>query len=325
MECLSKRLPSWPFDELHKAILMVFCRTMSTPTRPFEGALMPAEQEVRRPPKASLRPFVRLLVFAIGVLVVTLRIGAVPELAFAETFSAWVEFIGPGRTASARVIVSEDTGCPILTADGELLEMQVRAEPGPIFSEGNLPPDANFPVRVCEASLPNGKAEVLLDGKPLPLPRAEVQRIVIFGDTGCRIKKKKIQDCPNHSEWPYAKVTMHAAVARPDLVIHVGDYLYRESCSRSACEDTQTGYGWDVWNGDFFTPSAPLFATAPWIMVRGNHENCSRAAEGWFRFLDRAAVAVLAWLWLTLLLIFVLVACPRDWELLYGQYPRHNL
>ena len=31
-----------------------------------------------------------------------------------------------------------------------------------------------------------------------------------------------------------------------------------------------------------------LLATAPWILLRGNHEDCSRAGEGWFRFLDRA-------------------------------------
>src|SRR6516225_8754599 len=48
-------------------------------------------------------------------------------------------------------------------------------------------------------------------------------------------------------------------------------------------------YGWKVWNNDFFKPSAPLLATAPWIMVRGNHETCARAGEGWFRFLDHAA------------------------------------
>src|SRR5580693_2482600 len=47
-------------------------------------------------------------------------------------------------------------------------------------------------------------------------------------------------------------------------------------------------YGWDSWNADLFEPAVPLLAAAPWIMVRGNHEDCSRAGEGWFRFLDRA-------------------------------------
>src|SRR5262249_30923275 len=83
----------------------------------------------------------------------------------------------------------------------------------------------------------------------------------------------------------------HAAHTRPDLVIHVGDYLYREKpCSKhvSDCPNVRTGYGWKVWEADFFKPSAPLLAAAPWIMVRGNHETCRRAGEGWFRFLDAA-------------------------------------
>lgn len=241
---------------------------------------MPTLSSARRTP---------LVVLAIGLFIVALATIAVPRLAPAETLAAWVELIGPGRDASIRVIVSNDAGCPTLTADGEPLAMRVRAGPDPIFSEGDLPPRAEFPVRVCEVTAPEGKAQVLLEGNALPLPRADIQRIVVFGDTGCRIKKKKKpQGCDDPDQWPYTKVVMHAAQARPDLVIHVGDYLYRESCGVPACENMRTGYGWDVWNADFFTPSAPLFAAAPWIMVRGNHESCSRAADGWFRFLDHA-------------------------------------
>src|SRR5262249_5627268 len=106
---------------------------------------------------------------------------------------------------------------------------------------------------------------------------------------GCRIKKKKTQDCNDSDAWPYAKLAAHAADTRPDLVIHVGDYLYREKpCSKHIpdCPNVRTGYGWKVWDADFFRPSAPLLAAAPWIMVRGNHETCERAGEGWFRFLD---------------------------------------
>jgi len=42
-----------------------------------------------------------------------------------------------------------------------------------------------------------------------------------------------------------------------------------------------------MWNADFFDPAAPLLAVAPWIVVRGNHEDCDRAGEGWIRFLER--------------------------------------
>src|SRR5262249_36440785 len=30
----------------------------------------------------------------------------------------------------------------------------------------------------------------------------------------------------------------------------------------------------------------PALAVAPWVFVRGNHEDCNRAWEGFFRFLD---------------------------------------
>jgi hypothetical protein len=68
-------------------------------------------------------------------------------------------------------------------------------------------------------------------------------------------------------------------------VIAPGVYLYRESCNADTtnCSKTPTDYGWEEWRDDFFKPSAPLFAAAPWIMVRGNHEICFRAGEGWLR------------------------------------------
>jgi hypothetical protein len=46
------------------------------------------------------------------------------------------------------------------------------------------------------------------------------------------------------------------------------------------------GYGWDTWKADFFDPAQALLKAAPWVMVRGNHETCTRAGQGWWRFLD---------------------------------------
>jgi hypothetical protein len=212
-----------------------------------------------------------------------------PKTVTAATLAAWVQLVGPGRDASIRVI-TDAPRCPTIKANGEDLPMQVRAAPGPLFRPGSNIPPASFEVLACEVMAPPGTSSILLDGNPLPLPAPEIRRIVAFGDTGCRIneKKKKQQDCAN--DWPYQKIARRAAAAHPDLVIHVGDYLYRESCdsSKTDCSRTPTGYGWEEWRDDFFKPSAPLLAAAPWIMVRGNHETCSRAGEGWFRFLDPA-------------------------------------
>ena len=140
-----------------------------------------------------------------------------------------------------------------------------------------------------EAKVPSAWGKITLEGVALPVPAAEFKRIVILGDTGCRIKKKNTQDCNEPKYWPYPRLANQAADARPDLVIHVGDYLYREkSCQgrTDECPESPVGYGWNVWELDFFAPSSRLLAAAPWIMVRGNHETCKRAGEGWFRFLD---------------------------------------
>jgi predicted phosphodiesterase len=167
----------------------------------------------------------------------------------------------------------------------------MRTRSDPAASLGNVN-KAAFPVRVCEAPVPLGTVTLLLDGRPLPVPQREPRRIVVLGDTGCRVKGALgTQDCNDPDAWPYAKIASHAAQARPDLVIHLGDYHYRETAcppGRDGCRGTPFGFGWDVWHVDFFLPSAPLFAAAPWLMVRGNHEDCDRAGEGWFRFLDTA-------------------------------------
>jgi predicted phosphodiesterase len=169
--------------------------------------------------------------------------------------------------------------------DGNPAMMNARAEPG--LQIENLKPAA-FPVRSCELPVPPGAVAATLDGKALPLPRPNPQRIVIFGDTGCRIARDELQDCNDPSAWPFPKIAAAAARARPDLVIHVGDYHYREAqcpAARGGCANSPWGYGFDAWNADFFDPATPLLAAAPWIMVRGNHEDCARAGEGWIRFL----------------------------------------
>ena len=72
-------------------------------------------------------------------------------------------------------------------------------------------------------------------------------------------------------------------------MVHIGDVHYRESpcpLGNPGCANASWGYGWDAWRDDFFKPAAPLLASAPWLFVRGNHESCFRAGQGWFRFLD---------------------------------------
>ena len=65
----------------------------------------------------------------------------------------------------------------------------------------------------------------------MPLPKAEPQRIVVLGDSGCRMKKadNAWQACGDAAAWPFETVANAAAEFKPDLVMHVGDYHYREN------------------------------------------------------------------------------------------------
>ena len=238
-------------------------------------------------------PIARLL------LLVALAASIAVRPASANTLAIWVQ-LGPNDeqhrepTVVARAI-TDGAECPVLRADGQPHPMKLRANPEMVLT-GVTP--ARFPVRSCEANVPSHVVALTFDSTPLPLPRGQPRRIVIIGDTGCRIQHTngenyRLQDCNDSAAWPYAKIARHAAEARPDLIIHVGDYHYREAACPDGwigCKGSPHGPGWDAWKADFFDPSARLFAAAPWIMVRGNRETCERAGEGWFRFLDANAM-----------------------------------
>jgi hypothetical protein len=206
--------------------------------------------------------------------------------------------LGDNGAIQARV-VTKDTACPSVTEDGRTIPMTVRAAPATLPLRGTkLPAEENkpaaYPVTVCEATLPKGRT-AMVGGHRLPLPVAEPKRIVVIGDTGCRIKTsdKAAQACNDIHEYPFSRIAASAAAFKPDLVIHVGDYLYRESpcpAGNAGCAGSVFGYGWDSWNADFFAPGAPLLAAAPWAAARGNHESCNRAGQGWWRMMEPRAL-----------------------------------
>src|SRR5438309_603430 len=218
----------------------------------------------------------------------------VEELDETGVKSAWVE-LGPDGVAFARAITAAGR-CPPIVLDGRAEPMMVRALPGtaPLRSTVSGPADSKpsaFPITVCERSVPIGTMRATIGQRVLPLPKIKPERIVVLGDSGCRLNKVfgVWQACDDPAAWPFASVAATAARFAPDLVIHVGDYHYRENAcpaSIAGCNGSPWGYGWDAWQADFFEPAAPLLAAAPWVVVRGNHEECARAGQGWFRFLD---------------------------------------
>jgi hypothetical protein len=190
----------------------------------------------------------------------------------------WIE-LGPGGSAEVRAVDQEVGGaarCPGVRVDGQRHTMLLRAAASDRYA------------RVCSFALPLGATNVTIAGDRLPAPVAAPQRIVVLGDTGCRIKPPALQNCNDPTAWPFAQLALSAARLRPDLVIHLGDYLYRESAcppDNAGCAGTTWGDNWNTWAADFFTPAAPLLAVAPLLSVRGNHEVCARSGIGYLRIL----------------------------------------
>ena len=210
--------------------------------------------------------------------------------------------------AIARAIVQgAESPCPRLipvTGPGSAVATTARNNPDP----------ANFPIRVCEAIV---TASMQVDGsrQRVPgLPR-KAGAVSVVGDSGC---KPADQDgCRLGSKaWPFQQIAHSAAAAKPDLVVHMGDYNYRGtpgqvsingvrqpvydagdntgsvSCQLAGPYHGQNSQGsadpdrWQNWWLDLFQPAADLLAAAPWVVARGNHELCSRAGPGWFYLLD---------------------------------------
>jgi len=207
----------------------------------------------------------------------------------------WVE-LGPatpgseGFTALARTTVESPTAlCPQIVLDGKSQPMTRWT----VFGK--------FDGAACQAVIPPATKSASIDGRALPRVRRNPKKILVLGDTGCRIKNGsddgpavpgrdnwRIQNCADAKDWPFATVAANAAKEKPDLVIHVGDYLYRESdCTgQKGCPGGPFGDHLATWRADFFTPAKPLLEAAPWIFLRGNHETCYRSGDGWFSLLD---------------------------------------
>ena len=237
-----------------------------------------------------------------AAMIVTLLVGAAGGSAAAAD-PVWLEIVPEGRVL-ARTVVS--AGCPTISVDGKTSTMSARLATG-----SNTPPPGQR--LTCQTDV-TGAGKVAVAGIKLRMPPKNPKRIVVLGDTGCRIKvsgkvdaaadpdhddgdaaagKAKVQDC--NTDWPFQTVADSAAASKPDLVVHVGDYLYRESPCPSGdnkeCGGSPSGDNWPTWHADFFKPAKNLLAAAPWVFVRGNHEICKRAGKGWSYYLAPDAYA----------------------------------
>lgn len=194
-----------------------------------------------------------------------------------------------GSGLVARAILPAGAQCPQLELTGAPSVQMDRRSPG-ATTKGYFDD-----VVVCSAPIPSGASAASVAGQSIPAAMStEVETVAAFGDSGCLIKTF-VQDC--RKDWPLRPLAEQIAAKSPDLIIDVGDYYYRErACPASDQErcggspapptgvpfiDTAAG-----WLADYFEPVAPMLGTAPLVAVRGNHEVCSEAGNGYFLFLD---------------------------------------
>lgn len=211
---------------------------------------------------------------ALLIVLVAAQLPRTPAQAFSY---AWTQYGLSGLEARA---ATDAKACPSLDIDGSRVPMRPRALP-----------DEAFPLLACALPIAASVKTVTMEGTPLPLAPPAPRRIAVLGDSGCRLKEIYLQACNDPQQWPFATIAAAIAAKAPDLIIHVGDYHYRETpCPKgdAGCEGSPFGDNWDVWREDFFKPVSPLLQTAPWVFVRGNHEDCKRGGRGWSRLLEPA-------------------------------------
>lgn len=201
--------------------------------------------------------------------------------ACAQKSITYVGLADEGNSFVKTVSVSKNT-CGTVTL--ESTEKQIKNLP--------LSPLTFDEATVCQATLPKGTASVHSSSGIINIPQKPL-RIVIMGDTGCRLKyqngKGPIQKCEDEKEWPFSRLVRAVEKENADLMVHVGDYHYREACTDPVlCKPYQgtLGYGFKPWEADFVKPALPLLRQKPWIFVRGNHEDCHRAYEGFNKLLS---------------------------------------
>jgi hypothetical protein len=234
--------------------------------------------------------------------------GGGPRVAYAFTVVA-PRSVSPSQLVARAILDSAPAACPDVAArtrSGKRLRIRMTRLPAP---EGSL---GFTGITVCRAPLPRALRSASVGGRRLPLlPAGTPQRIVLFGDTGCRIQVSQpqppateptyqIQDCNSPTAWPLERIAGEIAAAKPDLVVDTGDFFYREADCPTSGPDAALCAGsppvnppgspnedtWAGWEADWFRPARALFPVAPLVLARGNHESCERAGTGYFLLLE---------------------------------------
>lgn len=228
---------------------------------------------------------------------------------------AWTQLVnGKSHTTEVRFATTEKPAghCPTLkyTVGGKMQTAVLRKASDPFVTGGGL---QQFPTTFCVAPVPDGARDALIEPTTTvaatvypgnlqpPLPEWPVngrpRSIAVIGDAGCEVPSSTVgstqnQDCQN--DWPLEPLSAHAAVqSHPDLVVHVGDYVYREAPEGAndatpGCDSQGQAADWACLIKDFLRPAQAFLAEAPFVFARGNHEDCTPSKVGrgaeWFRY-----------------------------------------
>ncbi len=194
----------------------------------------------------------------------------------------------------ARAIVAAGADCPSVDVTVGSKQSSVAMT---IRRPGATTGNAFSAVRVCSASLPKGATSASIQGTAIPAAMpTDAASIAYLSDTGCRIKLS-VQDCASSQAWPLSTNAALLSQQSADLIVHGGDYVYRETDCPAADEakcggspPITTGEPFldnaALWFADFFDPAAPMLSAAPILASRGNHEACDMAGNGYFLFMD---------------------------------------
>ena len=194
----------------------------------------------------------------------------------------------------ARAVITSGAGCPMLsgsTSAGRTFALPMRLRSKPALAGA-----AYSALDVCERGIPTGTDNAMVGSRVIPatLP-SRIKRIALTGDSGCRITSLAVQNCANTSAWPLARISRNIAKDKPDVIINLGDYFYREAecpvTDQGLCASSPpppgnlpvTGSAMS-WIADALIPMQPMFDAAPILMARGNHESCARGGIGYFLF-----------------------------------------
>jgi Calcineurin-like phosphoesterase len=228
---------------------------------------------------------------------------------------AWTQLVnGTSPTTEIRFATTETPSghCPTVQYKvGKQTTSMPMAKVSDPFTPGGL---QQFPTTFCTLPIPDGASSALIDPNTtnaavvhpgtfkLPLPDWPVagrpRKIAVIGDAGCKVVSGTVGAAANQNcqqDWPLSPLAAHAAAdSKPDLVVHVGDYVYREqpqgaTDASADCGAQGQAADWGCLVKDFLRPAEPLLAEAPFIFARGNHEVCDPPKIGrgveWFRYL----------------------------------------